>query len=98
MPEVYAFFVGMVGAFIVYFCIYRERRIMLFIKKPKRYWRVFIFDLLGYLICGGLVTVFLVDPTTPKEAFMGGCTWQGLVGGTMAGIELKIQNTVKQGS
>lgn len=96
MPKMYMFFVGMLGAFVVYFCIYRERRIMLFLKEPKRHWRVFIFDLLGYLICGGLVTIFLVDPTTSKEAFMGGCTWEGLVGGTMAGIELKIQNTVKQ--
>ena len=92
----YMFFVGMLGAFVVYFCIYRERRIMLFLKEPKRHWRVFIFDLLGYLICGGLVTIFLVEPTTSKEAFMGGCTWEGLVGGTMAGIELKIQNTIKQ--
>ena len=95
MPKAYAFLIGVLGAFVVYFCIYREQRIALFIKDPKKNWSVFVCDLLGYLVCAGIVTVFLVAPATPKEAFMAGCAWEGLVGGAMAGIDLKIQNTVK---
>jgi hypothetical protein len=89
-----SFGLGIVGAFVVYFAIYRHYRFLLFCYNPRKEWRVFVFDLLGYLICGGLVTAFLVCPETTKEGFMGGATWQGIVGGYMVGTELKVKKTL----
>ncbi len=81
---------------MVYYLIYRETRLILFLKEPRKEWRVFVFDLFIYVVCGGLVTVFVIDPSTLKEAFIGGCAWEGLVGGTIAGKELKMIEVAKQ--
>jgi len=93
----------MLGAFVVYFLIYREKRIIKFLKNPKNKWRIFVFDLIGYLICGGLVSCFVIAPPGPdgilpsiKEAFMAGCTWEGVIGGAIAGTELRIEETIEQ--
>jgi hypothetical protein len=59
-----------------------------FLKAPKQNGKILIFDLVVYLICGGLVTAFLIGPYTPKDAFTGGLAWQGIVGGAVAGSEL----------
>lgn len=91
------FLVGMVGAFVVYMLYYRETRIRKVLEKPT--WdnlRVLTFDLFVYLICGGLVTLFLISPESSKEAFMGGATWQGIVGGTIKGIEVKREGEYKK--
>jgi hypothetical protein len=84
-----SFWIGLAGAFVVYVLLYRDSRISEFADNPSQNWRVLVIDLVVYLGCGGLVTVFLVDPHTAKEAFIGGCGWQGLVGGALAGTELK---------
>ena len=84
-----AFPIGVAGAFVVYYLLYRETRFLAFIQNPRQNWRVLVFDLVVYLVCGGLVTLFLVEPKTAKDAFIGGCAWQGLVGGALAGTELK---------
>jgi hypothetical protein len=90
------FGLGIVGAFVVYVCLYRESRILLFLKNPRQEWKVFLVDLLLFLICGGAVTAFVVCPESTKEAFMGGATWQGIVGGALAGTELKVKKTIAE--
>jgi hypothetical protein len=84
-----AFGIGVLGALLVYLLLYRDTRLNDFISDPKQRWKILVWDLTLYLLGGGLVSAFLVEPKTAKEAFMGGCTWQGLAGGLMAGTELK---------
>lgn len=97
MDNLKAFFAGVAGAFVVYVSLYRETRILEFLDSPRDHWRTLLFDVVVYLGCGGLVTVFLVDPRTPKDAFIGGCGWQGLIGGALAGRELKALKRRTQG-
>ena len=82
------FGIGLAGAFVVYCLLYRDTRFKEFIHDPRGKWKLLAFDLVIYLICGGLVTLFVVEPKTPKEAFIGGCGWQGLAGAAIAGTEL----------
>lgn len=87
MESYSAFSVGMLGALVIYLMLYRETRIRKFLENPMTNWRVLIFDLVLYIICGGLVTLFLVSPESDKEAFMGGATWQGIIGGAIKSTE-----------
>ena len=97
MESYLAFLVGMAGAFVVYMLYYRETRIRKVLEKPNRAnLRVLTFDLLVFLICGGLVTLLLISPESSKEAFMSGAGWQGLVGGAMKGIEVKREGEYKK--
>jgi peptidoglycan/LPS O-acetylase OafA/YrhL len=84
----HAFLIGVLGAFVGYMVLYRKTRVDEFLKAPKQNWKILIFDLVVYLVCGGLVTAFLIGPYTPKDAFTGGLAWQGIVGGAVAGSEL----------
>jgi hypothetical protein len=84
-----AFGIGVAGAFVVYMQLYRDSRISEFLDSPSENWKVLVFDVVVYLGCGGLVTVFLVEPHTAKEAFIGGCGWQGFAGSAVAGVELR---------
>jgi hypothetical protein len=43
----------------------------------------------SFCSAAGLVATFLVEPKNSKGAFMAGISWQGLVGGVLAGRELK---------
>ena len=87
MPGYQAFLSGLAGAFVAYALFYRETRFEEFLKSPARKWHVLAFDLGVYLLCGGLVTMFLVEPRTTKEAFIGGLAWQSIAGGIAAGRE-----------
>jgi hypothetical protein len=89
------FLLGVGGAFSAYFALYRESRFRDFFTDPRQYWNTFVFDLVFFLFCGGLIATFLVDPQNAKEAFMAGISWQGLVGGVLAGNELKTVNEAK---
>jgi hypothetical protein len=84
----HVFFVGILGALLGYFILYRETRIAEFVKAPGQNWKSLLFDLVIYLVCGGLVTTFLVVPGSTKEAFTGGLAWQAIAGGAVAGTEL----------
>jgi hypothetical protein len=84
----HAFFVGVLGALLGYFILYRQTRLSDFIKEPGKNWKTLAFDIVIYLLCGGLVTTFLVVPGSPKEAFTGGLAWQAIAGGAVAGTEL----------
>ena len=91
-----AFLVGMCGAFVVYMVYYRETHIKKFLEKPMANWHVLTFDLLAYMICGGLVTLFLISPESNKEAFLSGATWQGIFGGVIKGVEVKREGEYKK--
>src|SRR5260370_9279613 len=90
-----AFFIGVLGALLGYIVLYRETRLAEFAKAPGQNWKILLFDVVVYLLCGGLLTAFWVGPYTIKEAFSGGLAWQGLAGGLVAGTELA---TYKKGS
>jgi hypothetical protein len=90
-----AFFIGVLGALLGYIVLYRDTRLAEFAKAPGKNWKIILFDVVVYLLCGGLVTAFLVGPYTIKEAFSGGLAWQGLAGGAVAGTELA---TYKKGA
>src|SRR5207302_6330043 len=92
-----AFSTGVLGALLGYFVLYRESRIAEVIKNPRQNWRLVLFDGLIYLICGGLVTAFLVVPSSPKEAFTGGLAWQAIAGGAVAGTELATYRKAQGG-
>ncbi len=83
------FLLGVAGAFTAYFALYRESRFREFFENPRQHWRIFLFDMIFFLVSGGLVASFLIEPRNNKEAFMAGICWQGLVGGVVAGNELK---------
>jgi hypothetical protein len=87
-PMSEAFAIGLLGALTGYIVLYRQTRLAEFAKNPRQNWKVLAFDLLLYLLGGGLVTTFLVTPANPKDAFIGGLGWQALVGGYVAGTEL----------
>ena len=88
MSQMNAFFVGVLGALLGYLLLYRETRIAEFVQSPSKNVRVLLCDLIVYLLCGGLVTCFMVVPNTPKEAFIGGLAWQSIAGGVVVGTEL----------
>jgi hypothetical protein len=96
LPVWKAFWVGVVGAGVVYYLLYRDTRILEFLNHPKENWRVLCFDLFFFLTCAGALSALWGEPKTMKEAFTTGCTWQGLAGALLAGTELKIlKNRVK---
>ncbi len=90
------FLLGVGGAFVAYFALYRESRFREFFAAPKKHWNTFVFDLVFFLLAGGLVAAFLIGPENNKEAFMAGISWQGIVGGVLAGNELRIAKAVKR--
>lgn len=96
MDSYSAFFVGMLGAFAIYAVLYRDTRIMKVIENPKTNLRVFIFDLVLYMFCGGLFTLIVISPDSPKAAFFGGVAWQGATGGFFKGVESKREGEYKK--
>jgi hypothetical protein len=90
------FLLGVAGAFVAYFALYRESRFREFFQNPRKYWNTFVFDLVFFMLAGGLVATFLIGPENNKEAFMAGISWQGIVGGVLAGNELRIAKAVKR--
>lgn len=75
-----AFICGLGGAFVLYFVQYRLERLERAIRE--RILRLFLIDVLLFLVAGGVTATFLVNYTgdLAKEAFLIGSTWQGLVG------------------
>jgi hypothetical protein len=81
---------GVAGAFVTYCLIYRETRIKDFTEAPAEHWVVLFVDLFIFLGCGGLLASFMADPqTTTRQAFITGCSWQGILGGILSGAELR---------
>jgi hypothetical protein len=72
-----------VGALIVYFCIHRGERIQDFFFSPARNWKVLAFDILFFFLGAALVTAFLIEPSSRKEAILSGASWEGLVSGLL---------------
>jgi hypothetical protein len=89
LPLYAAFGIGTAGAFVVYCLLYRDSRISAVWSSPREKWPILVFDLIIFLICGGLVAAFYAEPTTLKQAFTAGCAWQGLAGSLFAGTELR---------
>ena len=93
-----SFLYGLLGAFIVYLAIFRQKRLKL-VFEHKSNWRIIIFDLVIFLICGATVTAILASPSSPKEAFLSGGTWQGLLAGardTLEDLALKDELNIEK--
>ena len=84
-----AFALGVAGAFVVYYALYRDTRFRDFVEAPVRNWKILAIDLVLYLSCAGLVTALFVEPCSTRGAFFAGCGWQGLIGGTASGVDLE---------
>ncbi len=80
LDAVHAFEISTLGALLGYIVLYRETRVAEFAQDPKGKWKTLVFDLVVYLLCGGLVTCFLVGPLRSKEAFEAGLAWQSIAG------------------
>ena len=75
LPAFEAFYIAVLGALTGYILLYRETRIAEFSRNPKQNWKVLVFDLVLYLMCGGLVTTYLIAPyahTMPSLAGLPG--------------------------
>jgi len=82
-----AFAWGILGAFVVYYALYRHSRIAEALRSTSKR-KLLAFDLLGYLLCGGLIAV--IGAETVREAFLIGSTWQGIAGGFASGTEREL--------
>lgn len=69
----------------MYFCVHRTQRIQDFFYSPKDNWRVPAFDVLFFLVGAALFTTFIIQPTSVKEAFLSGATWEGAWAGLLTG-------------
>jgi len=74
---------AVVGALFVYFCIHRADRIQDFFFAPNLNWRVPVFDVTVFLLGAALFTIFVIEPSTRKEAFLAGATWEGAASGLL---------------
>lgn len=86
MSFLHSFLYGLLGALVVYLAIFRQKRLKLVFEKSEN-WKVIVFDLVIFLICGATVTAILASPSSPKEAFLAGGTWQGLLAGARDALE-----------
>jgi Ni,Fe-hydrogenase I cytochrome b subunit len=96
MDSYSAFFIGMAGAFCIYAMLYRDTRIKKVIENPWTNLRVFIFDLLLFMFCGGLFSLYAVSPSSGIGAFVAGASWQGMVGSVFKGVENKREGEYKK--
>ena len=80
---------GVAGAFVVYYALYRDTRFRDFVEDPVHNWKILAVDFVLYLACAGLVTALFVEPCNARGAFFAGCGWQGLIGGAVSGADLK---------
>lgn len=71
--------IGLVGALVIYAARFRHERLKTVVALPSKNWKVLVFDLLIFILCGGLCVAFIIDPSSPKEAFLGGATWEGFM-------------------
>lgn len=71
------------GAIIVYFCIHRADRIQDFFYSPRANWRVLLFDIVFFFLGAALVTAFILEPTSRKEAILAGASWEGVISGLL---------------
>lgn len=70
------FALGSGGALIAYVLVERERRITEAFGSKKFAVRMFIFDLVAYMVCGGLVAAFLIQPSGHAGAILTGVGWE----------------------
>lgn len=74
---------AVLGALFVYFCIHRAERIQDFFFAPGQNWRVLVFDIVVFLAGAAIFTIVIIEPTTRKEAFLAGATWEGAAAGLL---------------
>jgi hypothetical protein len=75
---------AVLGAVFVYFCLHRTDRIQDLFFSPQRNWRVLVFDVVVFLMGAVIFTVMVIEPSTRKEAFLAGATWEGVASGLLA--------------
>jgi hypothetical protein len=74
---------AMLGAGFVYFCIHRTDRIQDFFFAPQQNWRVPVFDVVVFLLGAAIFTVVVIEPSSSKEAFLAGGTWEAVATGLL---------------
>ncbi len=74
---------AVLGALFVYICLHRADRIQDFFYSPQQNWRVPVFDLVVFMMGAALFTLFLIEPSARKEAFLAGATWEGAAAGIL---------------
>lgn len=85
MPEKMNFFiVGVIGAFVAYLVNYRIN-ILETGRRNHFGMRSFMWGLLIMMLAGGLYTVFVMEPSTQKQAFLSGLTAEGFLIGHLRG-------------
>ena len=74
---------ALVGAILVYFCIHRADRIQDFFYSPRSNARVLLFDIGFFFLGAALVTAFILEPTSRREAILAGASWEGVISGLL---------------
>ena len=74
---------AVVGAVIVYFCIHRADRIQDFFYSPRANWQVLPFDVVFFFLGAALVTAFILEPNSRREAILAGASWEAVISGLL---------------
>lgn len=83
MPWYESCLLAIAGALFVYMCLHRTDRIEDFFFAPSENWRVPVFDVVFFMVGAALFTVFLIEPSARREAFLAGATWEGAATGLL---------------
>ena len=68
---------GMLGAAFIYILtLQKNRRFETVLTYPKDNWRMLIFDFFVFLLLAGVFVYMLIEPSTRREAFLAGATWE----------------------
>lgn len=92
-----SFFYGFLGGVGAYLLLFRMTRMPNNFNELKKKWPIIFFDLSLYAVGGGLVSSFLVYPSTAKAAFISGCAWEGIMGGYVLNKHKEVYKTIAEG-
>jgi hypothetical protein len=71
--------------FIYLFDMRRNRRLQTVFAALADNWRMLLFDLVIFIGLSVLFAVYVIEPKTPKEAFLAGATWEAAALSAFAG-------------
>ncbi len=89
------FLAGVAGSLVHYFIAYRDTRIRRALADLRREWITFVFDILVFLACGGLVAVYLVEVKEARPAFVVGLMWPGIIRSYQSVVDARVQERLE---